>query len=99
MKILAIETSCDETSVTIVDASGSRTKLKFHVLSHLVSSQMKLHAPFGGVVPNLAKREHERLLVPLVVKALKEVGMWNLEYRKEISDSQFQIQNQHDLCH
>ncbi|MDP3778717.1 MAG: tRNA (adenosine(37)-N6)-threonylcarbamoyltransferase complex transferase subunit TsaD [bacterium] len=72
MKILAIETSCDETSVAIIETSGARRQPSIRVLVHFVSSQIELHAQFGGVVPNLARREHERLLVPLIVKALKK---------------------------
>lgn len=54
MKILGIETSCDETSASLVEVK--RKKIK--VLSNIVSSQIKIHAPFGGVVPSLAAREH-----------------------------------------
>lgn len=82
MKMLAIETSCDETSVAIVNFSGTRANPKFQVLSHLVSSQVELHTKFGGVVPNLAKREHERNLVPLLQKALKESRIKNQESGK-----------------
>jgi N6-L-threonylcarbamoyladenine synthase len=54
MQIISIETSCDDTAVALVKAS----KDKFLVIDSLVSSQTKVHAPFGGVVPNLAAREH-----------------------------------------
>src|SRR5579863_1571317 len=57
MTILAIETSCDETSVAIVRDG--------RILSNLVSSQIKLHAEYGGVVPELAAREHLRNLLPV----------------------------------
>ena len=56
--ILAIETSCDETGVALVEATGGLSAPKFKVLKNLISSQIKIHRPFGGVVPNLAKREH-----------------------------------------
>ncbi|MDP3770660.1 MAG: tRNA (adenosine(37)-N6)-threonylcarbamoyltransferase complex transferase subunit TsaD [bacterium] len=85
MKILAIETSCDETSIAIVDFTGTRVKPKFQVLSHLISSQVELHAKFGGVVPNLARREHQRNLVPMLLHALKEAGM-TVKKRADISD-------------
>jgi len=62
MKILAIETSCDETSLALLDAKGGLKNLTFSVEKHLISSQIKLHRPFGGVVPNLAKREHTKNL-------------------------------------
>lgn len=61
--ILAIETSCDETSVSIL----KNTK----VLSNIISSQ-KIHSLFGGVVPELASREHEKLIIPVVEKALHD---------------------------
>lgn len=80
MKILAIETSCDETAVAILEvapaanggASGSKRDPQFRVLSHIVSSQVKLHTKFGGVVPNLARREHEKNLVPILLQALAD---------------------------
>lgn len=62
MTLLAIETSCDETSVAVVQDG--------RILSNLVSSQIKLHAEYGGVVPELAAREHLRNLPPLVRSAL-----------------------------
>ncbi len=67
MLILAIETSCDETGMSLLQASGGVTKPKFKVIENFVSSQIKIHAPFGGVVPNLAKREHLKNL-PILLK-------------------------------
>jgi N6-L-threonylcarbamoyladenine synthase len=58
MNILAIETSCDETGIALLTAQGGLRAPKFSVPINLVSSQIKIHRPFGGVVPNLAKREH-----------------------------------------
>ena len=69
MKILGIETSCDETGIALVEASGGLKNPRFRVLKNLVASQIKIHAPFGGVVPNLAKREHEKNL-PILLKRL-----------------------------
>jgi N6-L-threonylcarbamoyladenine synthase len=77
MKILAIETSCDETGIALLDASGGLKHPRFKILKNLVSSQIKIHRPFGGVVPNLAKREHLKNL-PILFKRL-EVGGWRLE--------------------
>jgi N6-L-threonylcarbamoyladenine synthase len=65
--LLAIETSCDETSAAVV--CGAR------VLSNAVSSQIKLHAEYGGVVPELAAREHLKNLMPVVRTALREAGV------------------------
>jgi N6-L-threonylcarbamoyladenine synthase len=72
MKILAIETSCDETGIALLEASGKLSNPRFKVLKNLVSSQIKLHQPFGGVVPNLAKREHLKNLPILFGKILKQ---------------------------
>lgn len=77
IKILAIETSCDETSIAIIDAAGSHKKPAIHVLAHNTSSQIKIHQTFGGVVPNLAKREHQKNLTPILLKSLKEGGFLN----------------------
>ncbi len=67
MTLLAIETSCDETSAAIV-RDGK-------ILSSVVSSQIQLHAEYGGVVPELAAREHLRNLIPVAQSALIEAGI------------------------
>jgi N6-L-threonylcarbamoyladenine synthase len=66
--ILGIETSCDETAAAVV-ARGQQT------LSNIVASQIATHAPYGGVVPELASREHLRNIVPVVRAALAEAGV------------------------
>jgi N6-L-threonylcarbamoyladenine synthase len=66
--VLGIETSCDETSAAIL-ADGRR------VLSNVVASQDDVHAPYGGVVPELASRRHLEVIVPVVEKALAEAGV------------------------
>ena len=73
MLILTIETSCDETSAAIGEVRNSKVKL----LSHIVSSQIKLHAKWGGVVPNLAAREHLKNLTPVLNLAAKTAGFKN----------------------
>lgn len=77
MVILAIETSCDETSVAILKTQGKSAKL----LSHLVASQIKLHARTGGVVPEVAARAHIEKIIPLVSRALKgaKIEIGNLD--------------------
>lgn len=68
MRVLGIETSCDETAAAVVvDAR--------QVLSSVVSSQVDLHARFGGVVPEIASRAHVELLTPVVAQALVEAGL------------------------
>jgi N6-L-threonylcarbamoyladenine synthase len=71
MKILAVETSCDETAVSVLEAKGGVKNPVFDILSDIVASQVKVHAPWGGVVPNLAKREHQKNLPIILRRALK----------------------------
>lgn len=71
MKILAIETSCDETSIAVVESKNKQHK----ILSNVVLSQIKIHSPFGGVVPSLTAREHQKNLVPILKAALVEAKM------------------------
>src|SRR3954463_15182332 len=68
MRILGIETSCDETAAAVVEKGTA-------VLSSVVSSQIALHARFGGVVPEIASRAHLDLLGPVVAEALVEAGV------------------------
>jgi N6-L-threonylcarbamoyladenine synthase len=75
MKIIGIETSCDETAVSIIEAQGDFPSLNFKTLVQLVSSQVAVHAPWGGVVPSLAKREHLTNLPPLVERALSQTKL------------------------
>ncbi len=66
--ILAIETSCDETSVAVLDADGS-------VRVNLIASQIERHQPFGGVVPEIASREHLQHLFPLITRSLQDAKL------------------------
>src|SRR5215472_8600784 len=66
--ILGIESSCDETAAAVVER-GART------LSSVVASQISTHATYGGVVPELASREHLRAIVPVVRAALAQAGV------------------------
>src|SRR5690606_28206656 len=67
VRVLAIESSCDETAAAVVDESG-------RVYADVVRSQVKLHAPYGGVVPELASRDHMRAVSLVVREALDRVG-------------------------
>ena len=80
MRILGIETSCDETAVAVLEIRG---KNKISILSNIVSSQVKIHAKFGGVVPNLAAREHVKNIRRVFNLALKTAGIKDL--KKEIN--------------
>ncbi|BAX51832.1 TPA: tRNA (adenosine(37)-N6)-threonylcarbamoyltransferase complex transferase subunit TsaD [Photobacterium damselae] len=68
MRILGIETSCDETGIAIFDDEKG-------LLAHELYSQVKLHADYGGVVPELASRDHVKKTIPLVKAALKSAGL------------------------
>ncbi len=82
MKILAIETSCDETAISILEIKSRDKRPVFNILSNVISSQVKVHAEWGGVVPGLAKREHEKNLPRVLKRALKKAEIVNPE--KEI---------------
>lgn len=72
MRILAIETSCDETAVCVIETADGDS---FYILGNALLSQAEKHAAFGGVFPNLAKREHQQNLVPILHEALREAGL------------------------
>ncbi len=72
MKILGIETSCDETAAAVVE-NGT------HILSSIVASQIDLHHPYGGVVPELAARKHIESIVPVVRQAVSDAGISPLD--------------------
>ena len=67
MRVLGIETSCDETGVAIYDSAQG-------LVAHDLYSQIELHEIYGGVVPELASRDHVRMLLPLIKNVLKEAG-------------------------
>jgi N6-L-threonylcarbamoyladenine synthase len=70
-RILAIESSCDETAAAVIEDET-------RVLSSVVASQLSVHAKYGGVVPELASREHLRAIVPVVREAMESAGVgWN----------------------
>ena len=75
MKILSIETSCDDTGISILDASKTGD---FKVLSNIISSQIEIHKQYGGVFPAMAKREHQKNIIPVLTEALKESGLLNI---------------------
>jgi N6-L-threonylcarbamoyladenine synthase len=66
--ILGIESSCDETAAAVVERGSCQ-------LSNVVASQIAIHSPYGGVVPELASREHLRAIVPVIDAALREAGI------------------------
>lgn len=77
MNILAIETSCDETALSIISTENINSENpNFTILSDLVISQIEIHAEYGGVFPAMAKREHAKNLVPLFKQSLKEANIF-----------------------
>ncbi|MEZ6209280.1 MAG: tRNA (adenosine(37)-N6)-threonylcarbamoyltransferase complex transferase subunit TsaD [Candidatus Paceibacterota bacterium] len=80
MKILAIETSCDDTAVAILEKKGESIK----VLASNVSSQISLHNEYGGVFPMMAKREHVKNLVPVLQKTLSDAQLHLVKKEKNI---------------
>ncbi len=86
MKILAIETSCDETAVCIIDdeSDAAHERVRFSISGNALYSQVETHRPYGGVFPNLAKREHAKNLVPILTAALEQADMLSSIDRPEI---------------
>ena len=68
MIVLGIETSCDDTAAAVVEDGRS-------VRANLVSSQDAVHAPYGGIVPEMASRQHVRAIQPMVDRALERAGV------------------------
>ena len=71
MIILGIETSCDETAMSLIESDNGTD---ITVLSDKTLTQIELHKQYGGVFPNMAKREHSKNLVPLLKTVLEEAG-------------------------
>ncbi len=75
MKLLAIETSCDETGIAVLEQNGE----EITVLANALASQVDIHKETGGVVPNVAAREHAKALPPLLKKVMTEANVTSLE--------------------
>lgn len=71
MRILGIETSCDETSAAIIASQGKTITLE----AHTIASQVAWHAPYGGVVPELAARKHAEAIIPLIHETLTQANV------------------------
>jgi len=75
MKLLSIETSCDETAIAIIEVGKIGAKTKFKILGNDLSSQIAIHTQYGGVFPMMAKREHGKNIVGILEKVLKEAKL------------------------
>lgn len=92
MKILSIETSCDETAISLMECGGDLNSPNFSVLGNMIASQAELHAQYGGVFPAMAKREHAKNIWPVCEKVLKEAELFNTQTNSSISeDKQHQL--------
>ena len=78
IRILSIETSCDETALSVVEADGGTLTPVFKVLGNALSSQADIHAEFGGVFPSVAKREHGKIIVELMGRVLTEANILSM---------------------
>jgi N6-L-threonylcarbamoyladenine synthase len=87
MKILAIETSCDDTGIAILEVSGgSKGSPAFNILANIIASQIEVHQKYGGVYPMMAKREHQLNLVPVLVRALKQASLLEKKSKPQSPD-------------
>ena len=68
MRILGIETSCDETAAAVIEDGR-------HIVSNVVATQVEMHALYGGIVPEIASRQHMRTLIPVIESALENAGV------------------------
>src|SRR3989338_2328306 len=75
MILLSIETSCDETAISIVEIVGDFPHATYKVLGNALFSQIEIHREFGGVFPAIAKREHIATILPMLEKAIRESGI------------------------
>ena len=70
MIILGIETSCDETASSLLEIKKQKGQLSFRILSKVVASQIPIHSKYGGIIPELAAREHIKKIIPVIKKSL-----------------------------
>jgi N6-L-threonylcarbamoyladenine synthase len=91
MKILAIETSCDETALAVLSVTGSKNPT-FKLEASCIASQIELHAQYGGVFPMMAKREHSKNIIPLFLQTLKKAKLFELKKRPELEASRQKLE-------
>lgn len=91
MRILAIETSCDETAVALLEFTEQDKKTRYTVLAEKIHSQSDIHSAYGGVYPSIAKREHQKILPILTKDLLSEMSLLHPEPSAKITDTVKQI--------
>lgn len=99
MRILAIETSCDETALSIIESKENQDSLSFDVLANKVLSQIDMHKEYGGVFPAVAKREHAKAIFPLLKSALLNANLLKESGSKIIIPEYFEtlLKQEHEL--
>ncbi len=102
MKILAIETSCDETALCIVEMNQENNQINIEIQADEIASQIALHAQYGGVYPAMAKREHVKNIYPILVQVLKESNNY-FESKDSFSKEQIEklkeiLNHEQELC-
>ncbi len=85
MRILAIETSCDETALSIIEVKSKGKKAQFKILGNEISSQIELHTQYGGVFPMMAKREHGKNIIGVLENVLKSAKMYSLNKNPKLN--------------
>jgi N6-L-threonylcarbamoyladenine synthase len=93
MRILSIETSCDETAISIVNVVGDFPNATYEIAGNALHSQIDIHAEFGGVFPQVAKREHALALVPMLISSLNEAELLEEQPTKLATDQIEKIQS------
>lgn len=88
MRILAVETSCDETAISIIEAEGGFQDPVFSVLANITHTQIDIHKEYGGVYPALAKREHG-INLPIILKEAYKQASWPTEKESSTNSSSF----------
>ncbi len=90
MNILSIETSCDETAVSIVRVQGQFPDATYEILGDALHSQIDMHKEYGGVFPTIAKREHAKMLIPMLTNTLQEAELLE-EEKSELTQAQMEV--------
>ncbi len=88
MILLSIETSCDETAISLVEAVGDFPNAQYRILGNALFSQIEIHKEFGGVFPAVAKREHINIILQMLEHALTESGLVRAPTEKVSSDTE-----------
>ncbi len=93
MKILSIETSADESAVSIVETDGEFPTATYTLLGNSLRTQIEMHREYGGIFPAMARREHAKALVPLLQHCLEEAEMLEVESQEITSTDREHIQS------